>query len=115
MIWRGSSGLAGTAWGTAKAALAGVIPDALVCVLWAAKLYQPAVLDFNVAPFFRGGNITLLSLRFQNCAPNSQRLAIEGLCVMLALISLQGLILGFAGAMLGRLAVKLNVRRGLKS
>jgi hypothetical protein len=96
------------AWFTTKAALVSTIPEAVVCLLWAAKIVHPAVLDLSGSPVLHGNHITLLYFR------GSILLSpIQYLSVLFVITLVQGWAIGLVGGTLGSLAIRFkpSIRR----
>lgn len=106
--WRSPTPIGKAAWLATKAALVGVIPEVFVCLLWAAKIVRPTVLDVSGLPSFHASRITLLYSRSSIILS-----PIQILSILLGVILVEGWVMGLVGATLGSLAArcKPGVRR----
>jgi hypothetical protein len=96
------------AWFTTKAALVSTIPEAIVCLLWSARIVHPTVLDLSGSPVLHGNQITLLYFRGSIILP-----PIQYLTVLFVITLAQGWAIGLVGGTLGSLAIhfKTGIRR----
>jgi hypothetical protein len=89
------------AWLTTKAALVSIIPEVFVCLLWAAKVVRPSVLDLSGLPSLHASQMTLLYFR------GSIMLSpIQDLSVLFGTTLVEGWVMGLVGATLGSLAIR---------